>query len=90
MKETTTTQPTTDRKPKRSRKADRATKITRADRLMELLSRDIGVSIAELSGEFKILPHTARAYLSTVPRTRGTKAVLQEGRYHLQNAKAKQ
>jgi hypothetical protein len=55
----------------------------RADRLMELLSRDIGVSLAEVIGLFGILPHTARAYLSTIPRSRGTKAVLRDGRYYL-------
>lgn len=56
---------------------------TRADKLMELLGRDIGVSVAELVGEFKIEPHTARAYLSVAPRARGTKAVLRDGRYYL-------
>lgn len=56
----------------------------RADRLMELLSRDIGVSLAEVIGEFGILKHTARAYLSTIPRGRDIKAVLRDGRYYLQ------
>lgn len=86
MKETTAVQPPNDHKPKRSRKAnaDKATKVTRADRLMELLQCDIGVSIAEVMGEFNVLPHTARAYLSTVPRARETKAVLREGRYYLE------
>jgi hypothetical protein len=55
----------------------------RADKLMELISRDIGVSLAELMGEFGILKHTARAYLSTIPRDHGTKAVLRDGRYYL-------
>lgn len=68
-------------KPKRPYKRKQG---GRADRLMELLSRDIGVSLAELMGEFGILKHTARAYLSTIPRGRGVKAVLRDGRYYLQ------
>lgn len=68
-------------KPKRPYKRQQG---GRADRLMELLSRDIGVSLAELIGEFGILQHTARAYLSTIPRGGGTKAVLRNGRYYLQ------
>jgi hypothetical protein len=51
---------------------------------MELISRDIGVSIPELMGEFGIPPHTARAYISVVTRAQGAKAVLRGGRYHLQ------
>jgi len=77
--------PTTEpNKPKRTRKAkaDKPTKVKRGDRLMELLQRDIGVSIAEVMGEFNVLPHTARAYLSVVPRARETKAVLRDGRYY--------
>ena len=57
---------TAEAKPKRRRKAsgDKPKKVKRPDRLMELISRDIGVSIPELMGEFGILPHTARAYIS--------------------------
>ena len=76
---------TAETKPKHQPKAsgDKPKKVKRPDRLMELISRDIGVSIPELMGEFGILPHTARAYISVVTRARGAKAVLQHGRYHL-------
>ena len=76
---------TAEARPKRQRKAsdDKPKKVKRPDRLMELIGRDIGVSIPELMGEFDILPHTARAYISVVTRARDAKAVLQDGRYHL-------
>lgn len=66
---------TTEKKPK---------KVTRPERLMELIGRDIGVSLSELVGEFSIQPHTARAYISTVSRKHDVKTVLREGRYYLQ------
>lgn len=72
-------------KPKRQRtpKTNRPTKVRRGDRLMELMSRDIGVSIAELMGEFNVLEHTARAYISIETRKRGVKPVLKDKRYYL-------
>jgi hypothetical protein len=78
-----TEEPMLPAEPMESEKPRKRKQGGRADKLMELLSRDIGVSLAELMGEFGILKHTARAYLSTIPRDRGTKAVLRDGRYYL-------
>jgi hypothetical protein len=79
-----TEQPVPPAEPMEVQKPRKRKQGGRADKLMELLSRDIGVSLAELMGEFGILKHTARAYLSTIPRDRGIKAVLRDGRYYLQ------
>jgi hypothetical protein len=79
-----TEQPATPAEPIEVQKPRKRKQCGRADKLMELLSRDIGVSLPELMGEFGILKHTARAYLSTIPRSRDAKAVLRDGRYYLQ------
>lgn len=72
-------------KPMRKRKVTekKPRKLTRQERLMELIRRDIGVSLSELVGEFGIQRHTARAYISAVSRKHNVKAALREGRYHL-------
>jgi hypothetical protein len=84
-----TEQPVPPAEPMGAQKPRKRKQGGRADKLMELLSRDIGVSLAELMGEFGILKHTARAYLSTIPRDRGSKAVLRDGRYHRQQESGK-
>lgn len=74
-------------KPKRQRQpkpeAEQPAKVKRGDRLMELMGRDVGVSIAELMGEFGVLEHTARAYVSVATRKHGVKPVLKDKRYYV-------
>jgi hypothetical protein len=67
-----TEEPVPPAEPMEAQKPRKRKQGGRADKVMELLSRDIGVSLAELMGEFGILKHTARAYLSTIPRDRVT------------------
>lgn len=66
-------------KAKRARKSAAKQGVkgpTRNDRVIEMLRRSEGVTLAQMIKEFGILSHTARAYLSVAPRKIGKRAVL--------------
>ena len=49
---------------------------SREQRVLAMLQRASGVTVAQMMAEFGVLPHTARAYISVVSRTAGCRAAL--------------
>lgn len=64
-------------------KAPKAKRVKRGDRIIEMMRRPEGVSLAELVAEFETKPHTCRAQISVETRKRGLKAVCLKGRYRI-------
>lgn len=68
---------------------EKPSKPKRGDRIIELMAREGGVSIAELQKEFGSQPHTCRAQISVSARSAGFKPILVGGRYYRTAPKTK-